>query len=151
MMTSLLPRQVLAKVKPALCRDMRKPSDVKVCQHYQHLTRVNNEEITGLPPAFHSTQKLSDEEMMDVILFGTPRAWQNEMDRQGFDPIGKTPAEVIAFMENIEATEDRPDISKKSNTTNKKETKKPKKSENSGTWQELDSRHQGLPHPSEQG
>ena len=34
-------------------------------------------------------------------------------------------------MENIEATEDRPDSSKKSNATTKKETKKPKKSGNS--------------------
>ena len=53
------------------------------------------------------------------------------MDRQGFDPMEKTPGEVIAFMENIEAAEDRPDASKKSNTTDKKETKKPKKSGNS--------------------
>ena len=67
---------------------------------------------------------------MDVILFGAPRAWQNEMDRQGFDPMEKTPGEVIAFMENIEATEDRPDPSKKSNSTTKKEAKKPKKSGN---------------------
>ena len=49
-MTSPLPRQVLAKVKQALRRDMRKPSDVKVRQCCQHLTRVNNQEITGLPP-----------------------------------------------------------------------------------------------------
>ena len=112
---------------------MRKPSDVKVRQCYQHLTRVNNEEITGLPPAFDDTQKLSDEEMIDIILFGAPRAWQNEMDRQGFDPMEKTPGEVIAFMENIKATEDCPDDNKKSNTTNKKETKKPKKSGNSNS------------------
>ena len=54
-MTSLLPRQALAKVKRALCRDMRKPSDVKLRLCYQHVTRVNNEEITGLPPAFDAT------------------------------------------------------------------------------------------------
>ena len=69
-MTSLLPRQVLAKVKRALRRDMRKPSDVKVRQHCQHLTRVNNKEITGLPPAFDDAHKPSDEEMMDVIRGG---------------------------------------------------------------------------------
>ena len=92
---------------------------------------LNKEEIVGLPPAFDATQKPSDEEMTDIILFGAPRTWQNEMDRQGFDPMEKTPGEVIAFMENIEATEDRPNNSKKSNTTNKKETKKPKKSGNS--------------------
>ena len=72
-----------------------------------------------------------DEEMTDIILFGAPRTWQNKMDRQGFDPMEKTPGEVIAFMENIEATEDRPNSSKKSNATAKKETKKPKKSGNS--------------------
>ena len=110
---------------------MGKPSDVKVRQCYQHLTRVNNEEITGLPPAFDATEKLSDEEMTDIILFGAPRTWQNEMDRQGFDPMEKTPGEVIAFMENIEATEDRPDANKKSNATSEKEAKKPKKSGNS--------------------
>ena len=103
---------------------MRKPSDVKVRLHCQHLTRVNNEEIVGLPPAFDATQKLSDEEMIDIILFGAPRTWQNEMDRQRFDPMEKTPGEVIAFVENIEATEDRPDDSKKSNSTTKKKTRK---------------------------
>ena len=77
---------MLAKVKRALRRDMRKPSDVKVRQCYQHLARVNNEEITGLPPAFSETQKPSDEEMTDIILFGAPRTWQNKMNRQGFDP-----------------------------------------------------------------
>ena len=86
MMTCSLPRQALAKVKRALCRDMRKPSDMKVRQCCQPLTPVNNEEITGLPPAFDDTQKLSNEEMMDVILFGAPRTWQNEMGRQALTP-----------------------------------------------------------------
>ena len=110
---------------------MQKPSDVKVRQCHQHLIREKNEEITCLPPALNNTQKPSDEEMTDAILFGKTRAWQNEMDRQGFDPMEKTPGEAIAFTENIEATEDRPDVSKKSNATSKKQAKKPKKSGNS--------------------
>ena len=52
------------------------------------------------------------------------------MDCQGFDPKEKTPGEVVAFMENVKATEDRPNSSKKSNVTSKKEAKKPKKSGN---------------------
>ena len=90
---------------------------MKVRQCHQHLTRVNNEEITGLPPAFDATQKPSDEEMTDAILFGMPHSWQNEMDHQGFDSMEKTPGEAIAFMANIEATEDCPDSSNKSNAT----------------------------------
>ena len=127
--TSLLPRQVLAKVKRALRRDMRKPSDMKVRAYYQHLLWINTEELVGLPPAFDQTQRLSEEEMIDIVLFGTPRSWQNEMDRQGFDPMTKTLAEVIDFMENIEATEERSENKPKSNDnkSKQKDTKKSKK------------------------
>ena len=49
MMTSSLPRQVLAKVKRALRRDMRKPSDVKVRLHYLIKPRVSQQEIQAEP------------------------------------------------------------------------------------------------------
>ena len=91
--------------------------------YYQHLLRINKEELAKLPPLFVKEQGLNDGEFIDVLLFGTPRSWQNEMDRQGFDPMKKTPDEVIAFMENIEASEETPDKPKaftKSDKTPKK-------------------------------
>ena len=27
---------------------------------------------------------------MDILLFGTPKSWQKEMDRQGYDPLENT-------------------------------------------------------------
>jgi hypothetical protein len=83
---ALLPRKILAKVKRSLRRDMRKPKDMKVCNYYQNIVRINNEEIPNLPP-FRPLQKLSNDKLTDIVLFRTPKSWQNEMDRQGFDPM----------------------------------------------------------------
>ena len=128
--TGLFPRQILAKSKRCLRRELRKPLDMRVRSYYQYLVRINHEELPGMPPAFNASQSLSDEEMIDIILYGTPKSWQNEMDRQGFDPMENTPEAVIAFMENIEATEDRPDSKPKSNGKDKKDSKKAKNSSN---------------------
>ena len=43
---------------------------------------------------------------MDILLYGTPKSWQREMERQGFDPMEKSTNQVVEFMERIEATED---------------------------------------------
>ena len=121
----LAPRQALAKAKKALRRDMRKPRDMGVREYYRNLCRINNEELTSLPPAFNDTQKMADSDITDIILAGTPKSWQREMDRQGFDPWTKRSGEVIAWMENIEASEEF-----EANRDNKKsdKTKKQKKS-----------------------
>ena len=48
--TSLLPRKVLAKTKRNLRRDMRKPLDMSVRKCYQAISRINDEELPHLPP-----------------------------------------------------------------------------------------------------
>jgi hypothetical protein len=102
---ALLPRKILAKVKRSLRRDMQKPKDMKVRNYYQNIVRINNEEIPNFPP-FQTLQKLSNDELTDIILFGTPKSWQNEMDRQGFDPMEKSLFQVIDFMERVESVEE---------------------------------------------
>ena len=103
---SLLPRQILPKFKRALRREIRKPAEMSVRTYFQHLMRINNEELPGMPPAFDRTQCFTDDNLNDIILFATPNSWQKEMDRQRFDPMEKSPVEVIAFMEAIEAAEE---------------------------------------------
>ena len=71
-----------------------------------HILRINSQEITRLPPYFNNAQMLGEDEIVDILLFGTPKSWQREMDRQGFDPLASTPAECVAFMERIEMSED---------------------------------------------
>ena len=104
-LTRIMPRRVLARVKRQMRRDTRKPKNMKVRPHYQRLLRHNMEYLPNLPP-FGANQSLSTDEMMDILLYGTPKSWQKEMERQGFDPMVSSTNQVVEFMEQIEATED---------------------------------------------
>jgi hypothetical protein len=116
-----------------LRRDMRKPKDMKVCNYYQNIVRINNEEIPNLPP-FQTLQKLSNDELTDIILFGNPKSWQNKMDRQGFDPMEQSLFQVIDFMEQVKSIKepfDKPkskdkdkDNKKKNNSSSSSSNKK---------------------------
>ena len=119
---SLMPSKVLAKVKRQVRRDMRKPVDMKVRAYCQNLTRINSEEIPCLPP-FGRNQGLTPDEILDILLYGTPRSWQNEMDRQGFDPILRGWYATIDFMENLEELEEKPAASESSSSKTKKKSK----------------------------
>ena len=128
--TNHMPRKVLAKVKRNLRRDMRKPLDMGVRKYYQAISRINDEELPHLPP-FGNGQFLGTDEILDILLFGTPRSWQAEMDRQGFDPIEKGLLETVDFMENIESTEDKPYQEVKPKSKKKSSTKETGDSESS--------------------
>ena len=99
---------------------------MKVRRFYHHLQRVNNEILPNLPP-FEANQNFNNEEMLDIMLFATPKSWQREMERQGFDPMLHELAPVVDFMERIEITEDF-DATK---TTVKKDSKKDSKKKKS--------------------
>jgi len=71
-----------------------------------HICCINTEEIARCPPAYNHTQCLTPNEIIDILLLGTPKSWQREMDRQGFDPLAKTVTEAVDFMERIEMSED---------------------------------------------
>lgn len=130
-LTSLLPSKIVAMVKRYLRRDCRKPADMKVRTYYQHLIRINNDELPTLPP-FAANQSLGDDEIVDILCFGTPKSWNREMDRQGWDPIAHTPREVVDFLERIETAEDfdgtKVDHSQQKGSSNNKK----KKSSSSG-------------------
>ena len=96
---------------------------MKVRNYMQHLLGINLEILPNLPP-FKANQNIGDDEMLDIILYGTPKGWQKEMERQGFDPMLKTVNDVVTFMERIEATEDFDVNAAKSNKVNKMNKKK---------------------------
>ena len=69
----VVPNKIVAMVKRYLRRDARKPADMKVRQYYQHLFRVNNDELIQLPP-FRPDQNMGEDELIDILLFGTPKS-----------------------------------------------------------------------------
>ena len=110
-----LPCKCLQKVKRYLRREWRKPYDMKAHAYVNHIQRVNNEEAPVIPPAA-PRQQLTADEVIDIILWGTPKSWQREMDRQGFDLMDETIPDVVAFMERIEDAEVDSTREKKSST-----------------------------------
>ena len=118
----LMPAKVMPKVKRQMRREMRKPFDMKVRAYWQELTRMNESELPNLPP-FGNNQSLTDDEILDIILHGTPRSWQNEMERQGFDPIDRGIPATVEFMENLEGLEDKSSIEKATTSKPKDKSK----------------------------
>ena len=117
------PDKGLAKVKRYLRRKCRKPADMKCRVFFNHLTRINKEELTALPPLFNDTQSLGDDELVDIMLFAFPQSWQGEMQRQGFDYTVATPGKLLDFCERLESAEITEGTHNK--TTPKKNAKKP--------------------------
>ena len=117
MLTGIMPNKALPRVKRYIRRECRKPADMKVRLYFQLLNRINNAEIPCLPP-FDETKRFSDDELMDIVLFGVPKSWLREMDRQGVDPLEKSLGEVVEFLEQIESAEEHD--TRSTQVTNKK-------------------------------
>ena len=125
-LTALMPKKVLARCKRHLRRHCRKPRDMKIREYCHLVSMMNAQEFTHLPP-WKANQQLPDEEILDIILFGIPKSWEKEMDRQGFDPLDRSLADVIAKLEDIESAEgfDAEATKVPAKTTKKKSPPKP--------------------------
>ena len=123
LLISMIPTKSVSMIKRYLRRDCRKAADMKIRQYYQHLVRINNDELPVLPP-FDADQNLKEDEMIDILCYSCPKSWAREMDRQGFDPLTKTVNEVVGFLEQIENAEEfdnqKVDHNQKAPTDNKK-------------------------------
>jgi len=137
----ILPNKTLQRVKRHFRREARKPLDMSVKQHIMHIYRINSDEIARCPPAFNSTQCLTSDEIIDILLFDTPKSWQREMDHQGFDPLAKTVTEAAEFMERIEMSEDFDGDKKVAAVTKKGNNNNKKKSYNRGSLDANGSKH----------
>ena len=117
----MAPFKVLARVKRYLRRGCRKPANMKTRVYMNHMTRINEEEIPRLPPDFSTNNSLTNDELMEIYHHSIPSSWSKEMQRQGFDPVEKTPTEFLEFCERMEASEDfQPDSTKSNNNKHDK-------------------------------
>ena len=82
---------------------MRKPRDMKMRVYRNGVVELNNY-LERFPTVFNATQKIDDDEIVDILEFGTPNKWQSEMVRLGFD--SATSQELVEFCERLEFDED---------------------------------------------
>jgi uncharacterized protein YukE len=98
------PWKVLQKQKRYMRRYMRKPRDMNIRNYINQVTRINNEELVYLPPFRDPLlQKLTADEVTEIVINACPNSWIREMERQDFDPEKHTLKELLDFLERIEA------------------------------------------------
>ena len=103
----MMPQHALQRVQRYLQREYRKPAKMRVCNYYQRLVFINAQELPKLPPfGAEAQQWFNDADLIDILLFATPKKWQREMDRMGLNPLTKSSSDLLAFMENCESIED---------------------------------------------
>ena len=133
--TMICPYKAYQRVKRWIRRRVRKATDMSIRDFYNHLLRINNQEIPAMPPNFSHDQSLPEDEIIDILLYAIPNSWKKEMDKQGFDIDRATPQQVVDICEQIEASESHDsngsnnnNNKSKSNEKNGKSNKKAKKS-----------------------
>jgi hypothetical protein len=100
------PHKALAKQKRWMRRSLRKPADMSIREFTNRMIHINNDEIPLLPPFQGDAQKLSDDELTDIVTSGIPKSWLREMDKQDFDPVDASLTEVLNFCERMESSEE---------------------------------------------
>jgi hypothetical protein len=88
------PYKALEKQKRFMRCKMRKPADMKTRIFVNHIHQINFNELPQLPP-FVTGQELSNDKLLDIILFGIPKSWVKEMDKQDFDPFDREDIQAI--------------------------------------------------------
>ena len=98
----MAPHKALQIQKRWMRRHLRKTREMKVRTFATHLARINDEELPLLPPRFDSAQKLSEDEMIDILVNACPKKWSSDMDRFDFDPLVEGWAKTVDFLSRQE-------------------------------------------------
>ena len=87
------------------CHYMRKLRDMEMQVYLNRVVELNNY-LERFPRTFNATQKIDDDEIVDILDFGTPNKWQNEMVHLSFDSAVANSQELVEFCEQLEFDED---------------------------------------------
>ena len=102
-----IPPKALKFIKRYFRRECRKPVDMSAREYFDHLMYINTPEIPQLPTnrVDPMLNMFTEDELTDILLYATPKPWEKEMDRQGFEPLENSLVSVLTMMERIEAAE----------------------------------------------
>ena len=120
--THIFPQRALRKQKRYMRRHMRKPFDMPMRNYRNRVVELNNY-LEHFPGDFDNDQKLDEEEIIDILEYGVPVKWQDQMVLQGFDPTedGRTSQDLVEFCERLESTEPKTSDGKPKATTTSNE------------------------------
>jgi Asp-tRNA(Asn)/Glu-tRNA(Gln) amidotransferase C subunit len=102
-MTYMAPAKALSKQQIWMRRHCRKPKEMPTKVFYSHLIRINHEELSSIPPAFDGSQRLKEDDLIDIILDSLPKRWLLEFEPISFDPTEKNIEELLQHCERMKS------------------------------------------------
>ena len=104
LVTFFAPREVLRAQTKYIRFHMKKPKEVSTRQYVGAVATLN-ETLTKLPPNFDAGQKVSDNDIMDIMASKAPKNFKELMTDHGFDPQTATTATFVEICERAETKE----------------------------------------------
>ena len=123
----IFPDRALQKQRRALRRNIRKPENMKTNQFYARLVEMN-EQLEKFPNGTED-DKLSEDELKEILEFGLPKSWQIHMTLCQFKCLEKSAKEILNFCKEIEGVEkEHGSLSNRYNNGKKDTSSNPKQS-----------------------
>ena len=116
-------------------RYLRKPREWTTREFHARLQELNAY-LEEFPPFAGATQRLSDDDLVEVLEFAVPASWQKDMIYQGFNASKKTATDVVEFCERLEFTETLSESVKGKNSQGDSKSTKKNNSQGNGKTSE---------------
>ena len=102
----VFPKNALSSQKAWLRRseDVKKKPTMSTRIWTARLQEIN-QMLSEFPPAYSKTQRILDEDFVEVIEYGIPYSWRAKMAEQGFVPVNHTLTEIVEFCNKMEYAE----------------------------------------------
>ena len=102
----IFPKKALVTQLRHMRRFLRKPYTMSVRDYVARVVEINSY-LTEFPPVNATTPAavLGEPELLDLLEFGVPLAWQRDMVMHGFDPSNGSIKDFTKFCERLERTE----------------------------------------------
>jgi hypothetical protein len=119
----VFPKNALSSQKAWLRRsdDVKKKPNMSTRTWMARLQEIN-QMLSEFPPTFSKTQRISDEDFVEVIEYGIPYSWRAKMAEQGFVPVNHTLTEIVEFCNKMEYAEEMTGINNSQNNQNNRKT-----------------------------
>jgi len=101
----VFPQRALQVQRRYMRRFMRKPRDMKIREYINRVVQINMW-LDQFPGAGAGNGRMGEDELLDILEFAIPMAWQKEMAKQGFVPMDESITAFTEFCERLEFTED---------------------------------------------
>lgn len=102
--TNALPKKALLKQKRAMRKHFRFQAGMTIKGYVARFIELNDL-LAQFPDNFSDEQKINNEELLDIMMSGLPKVYQDKLTMEGFDPYGDN-VDIATFRTICERVEE---------------------------------------------